>query len=659
MKLISLKLTNFMGIKDYTFSPKGKSVAVYGDNATGKTTLYSAFTWLLFDKDSTGAKGFTPKTTTEDGKEVHFLNHCVEGVFDVNGTQVSFGKDFHEVYTQKRGSNTKEMTGHTTDYTVDGVPVNKVEYERRLAELCPMDKSIVLTQLDYFPKTMPWQERRKLLLSVCGDVDDAAVIASNKALSALTKYLKKPGTSGDLYTVDEYRAIAAAQMKKLNAQIEEIPSRVDEAELAMSGLSGVDIESEKAALKANLARYAVEIENLQDQKNALRSTAADKSRQRIAGLEADLSIARNQHDGAWNEEIRKRRAETLQFGNEVYALTTEVNNERSRVKRIEDAIATAEYERSRLLGEYERIRAESYSGDAKCPTCKQALPESDISEATEAFNQSKAERLTKITAEAEKKCSKAIIAGLKDELLSADANYQELLSRLDTAKATLKACEEKMGEKPPVTFESTEEYAKISTELSQLRDELSKCAVDVSTQQNALQAQIDSVNASLAEDTKSLAALESVERQQGRVEELKKQEEMLVAEYEKLKKGVFLCEEFTRVKVSLLNDNINSRFKRVRFAMFEEQINGGLREVCEVLVPCKEGLVPYNAPANNAGRINAGLEIIDTLAEYWGLSVPVFVDNAESVTQLAKVNTQVISLIVSEEHKSLTVKERK
>ena len=71
------------------------------------------------------------------------------------------------------------------------------------------------------------------------------------------------------------------------------------------------------------------------------------------------------------------------------------------------------------------------------------------------------------------------------------------------------------------------------------------------------------------------------------------------------------------------------------------------------MVPTDDGrLVPF-AFANNAARINAGLEIIDTLSAHWGVTMPVFVDNAESVTRLTHTTAQVIRLVVSEPDKKL------
>ena len=113
MRLISLTLKNFQGVKDLTITPNGKDFAVYGDNGTGKTTIFNAFTWLLFGKPSTGAKNFTPKTKTAEG-EVHGLDHTASAVLEHGGKRISLTKTYREIYKKKRGSIREEFDGHTT-----------------------------------------------------------------------------------------------------------------------------------------------------------------------------------------------------------------------------------------------------------------------------------------------------------------------------------------------------------------------------------------------------------------------------------------------------------------------------------------------------------------------------------------------------------------
>ena len=89
MKLIRLTLRNFKGIREFTLEARGRDIDVFGDNATGKTTLADAFMWLLFDKDSQNRKDFQIKTVDKHGNEIHGLDHEVEAVLEVNGQEIT------------------------------------------------------------------------------------------------------------------------------------------------------------------------------------------------------------------------------------------------------------------------------------------------------------------------------------------------------------------------------------------------------------------------------------------------------------------------------------------------------------------------------------------------------------------------------------------
>lgn len=264
MKLLKLSLSNFQGIKKLIFDfDDGKNASIYGDNATGKTTVYNALTWLLFDKASTAAKNFTPKTKGPDG-DIHHLEHCSEAVLQTDDSRiVILKKTYKEIYKKKRGSATEEFSGHTIEYAVDGVPVKEKEYTAIILDFCGGDpeKPKLLTMPDYFPEQLPWETRRKILIDICGDVSDDEIIAGDKDLKELPVFLRMPGSNEQYYTIDEYRKIANAKRIDINKQLGEIPGRIDEAERAIPNTEGLDevtIETNIAALQKKRDELAEE-----------------------------------------------------------------------------------------------------------------------------------------------------------------------------------------------------------------------------------------------------------------------------------------------------------------------------------------------------------------------------------------------------------------
>ena len=188
MKILKMKLENFQGVKELELDPRGESCAIYGDNGTGKSTVYNAFTWLMYGKPSTQEKNYTPKTTGS-----HNLHHSVEMTVELaDGSEMVLKKDFHEVYKTMKGNPQPLLSGHTTDYSVDGVPVNESQFKKTLLEIYQNeDLAKMLTMYDYFLDNMKVADRRKILLQVCGDADFDEVIESQETLlKELPEYLR-------------------------------------------------------------------------------------------------------------------------------------------------------------------------------------------------------------------------------------------------------------------------------------------------------------------------------------------------------------------------------------------------------------------------------------------------------------------------------------
>lgn len=240
MKILKMKLENFQGVKELEIDPQGESSAIYGDNGTGKSTVYNAFTWLMYGKPSTTEKNYTPKTTGS-----HNLHHSVEMTVELaDGSEMVLKKDYHEVYKTIKGNPQPVLSGHTTDYSMDGVPVSETQFKKNLLEIYHDEElAKMLTSYNYFLENMKVADRRKILLQVCGDADFNEVIESQgDLLRELPEMLRKPGKAENYYTVDEYRAIAAKEKNLTDKELDDIPQRIDEAEKAKPDVTGLDAQ---------------------------------------------------------------------------------------------------------------------------------------------------------------------------------------------------------------------------------------------------------------------------------------------------------------------------------------------------------------------------------------------------------------------------------
>ncbi|MDR1630051.1 MAG: AAA family ATPase [Oscillospiraceae bacterium] len=652
MKLKTLKLENFQGIRSLEFRFDGKSASVYGDNATGKTTLFNALTWLLFDKPATSAKNFTPKTKGPDG-DVHYLDHAAEAQFDIDGRIVTLKKVYHEIYKKKKGSSTEEFDGHGVDYYIDGVPTKERDFQLMLFAFCgSAEKMKMLTMPDYFPEQLPWDTRRKILLEVCGDIDDDMVIASTPELQDLPQLLMMPGTSGQRYTVEDYKKIAQVTKSDINKQIQDIPGRIDEAHRAIPDTTGIDPEKIDTRI-ADLNSKRAELEQQKARILAGDTTAAE-IRQRIAEGSAKLAEAKEAYatqnaniNSSILAEISNKKA------SEIEALNNAKDHRNEAVRKQREVDQMTEL-REQLMKEYTKVQAERFDAGAEtCQMCGQRLPEDNIQQLRENFNVRKSNRLAALNARGNKEANKDMIEAARSSIAELEVKAVQKEARAAILQTEIESLREKMV--TPTPFEQTNEYRTITAQIDAYKTEECEAGNKAGEAVKVITDEIQSLYAEIEREKDRKAMLRAAAGQLERIEELKQREKELAAKYEQLEHGVYLCELFTKTKVSMLTSKINEKFRKVRFRLFVEQINGGLKEDCEVMVPTEDGrLVPF-AFANNAGRINAGLEIIDTLSRHWGIEMPVFVDNAESVTRIIPIDTQIIRLVVSEADKKLRV----
>ncbi|SFR15383.1 AAA family ATPase [Desulfoscipio geothermicus] len=647
MKILKLSLKNFKGIRSFTLDTRGGNIDIYGDNATGKTTLFDAFIWLLFDKDSQNRKDFDIKTLDQNGQPFHGLEHEVEGVFDIGGRTIALRKVYAEKWTKKRGSAEKTFTGHTTDYYIDGVPVKKNEYTARIADIADEEAFKLLTNPLYFNTQLHWQDRRKILLQVCGDISDEEVIASDKSLSRLPDILQGR-------KLEDHRKVIAARRAEINKELDRIPVRIDEVQQYLPNIT--DIDPEKTAQKISTLKEAVKEKELQIARIESGGEIAEKTKA-LREVESQLLEIKNKHRSKYESWVQEQQKQLNEARERFYNLQGDIKSLERSLASNQEAAQRYQKQMDELRQEWHRVNAQEFTfeQDDTCPTCGQPLPAEKLAEAREKalarFNREKAERLESISAQGKELKAKAgelvaenaeIEKKLKDaraKLVDAEAAVNSLQKEVESLRQAMDGYAD-----DPAYVQALNQKQELEAAIAALkggrREEIQRVREEIAY----LEQQIRQAESALAD-------IERFNMGQKRIEELKEQERRLAAEFEKLEGELYLTEQFIRTKVNLLEEKINSRFKFARFKLFDVQVNGGVVECCETIY----NGVPYSSGLNNAARINVGLDIINTLSEYYGFTAPIFVDNREAVTKLIETRAQVISLIVSEADKKLRV----
>lgn len=646
MRLDSLRLRNFKGIRSFDLDLDGANAQVFGGNATGKTTLLDAFLWLLFDKDSQGRASFEVKTLDSSGGPVHGLEHEVEGILDLDGEKLTLRKVYSEKWTKKRGSAEAVFSGHTTDYYIDGVPVKKTEYDARIKELCDENAFRLLTDCRAFNEQLHWQERRKLLLEMCGDVSDKDVVASEKKLAPLASVLGKR-------TLDDHRKVLQAKRTEINRELERTPIRIDEATRSLPELlnTGKDkLNAVVESLRKNRQKKQQELVSLESG-----GEVAEKTRE-LREVESEMLVLQSAHRRNLDEALRDKRSELHRMEDElakaesaVKTLTFRINDNGNRIKRLNERAET-------MRENWYEIDATKFGFKQSdtCPTCGQALPKEQLREAREKalaeFNRSKAERLEAITQEGKDGAEEIESLKAENKTMSGDidtiqSKVSELAAKIDALRSEIQTVEAQADD---VT--QTPEYTSKIKSKESLLNKIAELKTGNVAAMDEVKAEIATIETDLRQFEADIASIEQHAKGQARIEELKKQERELAAEYERLEEELFLTEEFIRAKVRLLEERINDRFQLARFKLFDAQINGAISETCVTTV----GGVPY-PDLNNAAKIAVGLDVIRSLQDHYGLQAPVWIDNAEAITEIPAMDCQLITLYVSGEDKTLRV----
>lgn len=646
IKLNSLTLKNFKGIENFELELNGQDINVYGDNATGKTTLYDAFLWLLFDKDSLNRSNFGIKTLDKDGQVIHGLDHEVKATMEVNGRQLTLRKVYYEKWTKQKGSAEKKFSGHTTDYFISGVPVKKKEYDEKISELADENVFRLLTDPRYFNEQLHWEERRKLLLEICGDITDKDVITSSKELSKLSDILQER-------SIDDHKKVIAARRKEINEQLERIPIRIDEVHNSMPDIKGIDfkaIQTEINELASLQDGYRKSISHIESG-----GEIAEKEKE-LAKIETELFELNMNHNKKIQEALQDLLKEDNQLTDEYRKLDMDLAIKKSELEKLSLKLTAGEDEVENLRKKWHKINAETfeYSQEEVCPTCGQAIPAYELEEARDkaikAFNLNKSQRLEDITEKG--KIAAQELEENKEQYNGLLGECKQLRSKLDLVKSKtedlnkqIESVETSMGD-----VKDLPEYKAKLAEKNEIEQAIKDLRIGNKDETQEIQNKILDINVDIRSLQADLAKKDQAERAKARIEELEKEERELAAEYEKLEHELFLIDQFIKTKVNLLESRINNKFKMARFKLFDVQVNGGVVECCETVY---DG-VPYG-DLNNAARINIGLDIINTLSEHYGFEAPIFVDNAESVTELVETNAQMIRLIVSESDNQLRV----
>lgn len=637
MKLLKLTLENFKGhgLRVVEFSPT--ITRVYGANGTGKTSLFDSFCWMLWAKDSddrtqSGNVSFYPFDPDKQGEVLHNVVVKVEAVLEIDGAQHVLCRTMQEKWTTPNGTELPRFTGNETKLYIDGLAVKANQFDAFVKENINPEMFKLTSNPWYFP-TLHWKEQRRILMELVGDISNDDVLAADASLEPLRNELasRKPEDCKKLWQQQQKAAVKDLEKTVLliNENRKHLPQIENEAEVK------ADLEAQRLVLMKPLEKA------MQEKADILSGTAISKKQAEAKVLEAKLDVIRA-------EQREKIAAVRKPFDEQIAALEAEAKTAAETVKpyrqtvvNLDNAIRENEEKLKVLQDSWQAVDAEEFND--VCPCCHRPYPPEQIADQRAVFNRSKAERLEKIEAD-----GNALFDKNEENKAQRDAAMKEVqrLSKLDLEmpdkrSEIMKQREEAVQTLPPM--ENRQDWFEASEDLKRINHEIEELHIDVKLKLMDAEKAIENAQKPVGDIDVRLAEIKAAEATRALITDYTKQQQTLREQHDELALKLSLIKKFDEIKAVMTTEKVKAILPGMDFKLFNyNNTNEGYTETCELV---KDGK-PY-ANLSNGEKIAVGCELIAAISKHYGVSNPVWIDNAEATTKHLETNGQAILLRVS------------
>ena len=657
-----MEIENFQGCKELTIEPNGKDLKIYGENEAGKSTIASAWTWLLFDKNihNQSTQKFDIKPLDENNEPIHHLETMVKATIKINNSQKTFRKIYYEDWKKKRGSSKKQFSGHKTDCYVSNVPVKKKEFEKEINDLAKEEVFRLLTDPLYFNQELHWKERRNILLDIKNVTTDE-IVEENNDLENITKILIDDDA-------EKTRKALKDKKDKLEEDKEEIPTRIDEK---YKGLPDVD-DLDSNEIKEEIEELKGQKKNKEQELNRIENggEVAEKEK-KLAQLDTELQKLENEHTGHINENISELREEIEEIKDQIREKESKIKDKKQNIKNLKNNISNNEKKMDDLREEFKKLKQEKKDIDNQqfdesefetvtCPKCNNEFALEDTEKHKKQFRKDKAESIKKKTERQNEINKKGKELSAENEEL--EVKIKQLESEINEIGSTINDLHSKKSninkkindlQQTKSKIYEFDKYKEKLEEKEKLKQQINELRNGNNQEVGKLQVEINGIEEDIENKKDKLKEIQKFERGKERIKELEKEEEKLAEKIEELERKMYMCEQYEKTRAELLEEKVNGMFDMAEFVLFEKQINGGIKPTCKTVY---KG-VPFNTNLNSGHRTLVGVDIINNLSEYYGFRAPIFADNAESITEDIETDGQLIELIAKKGVEELEILE--
>lgn len=641
IKLESMHVEKFKGLHalDVQF---GERTEISGRNALGKTCVYDAYLWCLFNKDSRGRVIDKVQKMDDDGKVEREARTVVSVVFLIDGQRVDFRREFYQSWSKKRGTTEYVYNGNASDYFYNDVPLSMSEYNKKIEEFFDRERFELVSNINLFA-SFDVAKRRGILEQI------ADIESLTKLISA--EYPTVVMASAEGKTIEELQAELRKRMARVKTEAEAIPVRIDEIQRGIPETMDFDeLRSRLAESEAKKQAHQKAIERYRQL--ALAGANSEVKKELNAVADKIAAIAR-EATLEFTKERNKAQDALMATNMELESAKRRKKALAAELEEIGNDILKKKEEFETLRAEWNAINEESYApgqSDAACPTCGHVFTPEELAEradkAVRIFNSDKLKRMNE--KEEKAKALKAVIDKLSDDHRAAE----EKVKKAEDEVVRLQGIADNAAKNPVVVKTAEErvaanaEYASLIEKRSTLEQQLaSDKPVTYDEEIKQEQGAMDGLTAEIASLNSNLAKEQQIKNANARIAELKEQDRKLGQERADIEKQLDELTAFSQRKMNAIEERINGMFQFVKIRMFEQNLtNDGVKDVCDITV---DG-IPYSV-LNTASRINAGIDICRTLALAYGMKAPIWVDNAESVNTILGGDCQLVTLRVTEE----------
>ena len=647
--LQSLTLHNFRGEKDRTTNFNEVETTISGDNGLGKSRHFDAFVWLLFGKDTQDRKDFNIKTLVK-GISLSKVDCEVIGVLNVDSETITLRRVYKEKWVKPRGQAQERFDGHEHSLFWNDVPLKVGEYQSRINSIINDDVFKMITNPMFFAG-MDWKKQREQLFQLAGTITDHEIVAQKPEYKELLD--KLTGKS-----FEDFKREISARKRKLKEELEQIQPRIDQTQKLMPE------STDFAALEAEIKKLEKEIKDIDDA-IADKSTATkqqSEARQKKQNEINELKQKQQQvvFDAKTNAKevafeanaLRRNLQDNIKtVENEISLLERAVRNSENELNNTKDHLSGKETAIEAKRQEWHAENATEYKGDDTCQTCGQILPEETRANARQLFADAKEKKLAEITQNG--KDMGAELEQMRRDITNTENSLKTSKNELKTKQNELATLQGQLEEMP-----ATEAQEIVANELPEwitLENKIKKIEASIEPTEQSIDTTGLQTQKKELSDKRDVAKTEFGKRDlitkyQGEIQDLEKKGKDLAQQIADVEREEYTIQNFTKARIDECERRINGLFSHVTFKLFEYTIDGNEVETC---IPLVNG-IPFGV-ANSAGQVNAGLDIINALVQFYGVSAPIFIDGRESVNRLIQTESQIINLVVTTD-KELVIK---